>query len=216
MTTSPALSPTRSTLPAASVEVLAEGVWPAPGDPELPVPLAGFAVSSFSPMASAAADRCLEQVYGAPGAAEPGAEPAGPGAQELVRRAGRTAIVLASRGGDLETHTATAVAVDAGRPAAPLLFFQSVPNAVVGHIAKRWGLAGPVICFSPDAATADPLGEALDVTRFLVDGGDAGEALVLLVEQAGPDGAPANARALLVRPAADAAADATPLAGEES
>ncbi|MFF3216013.1 hypothetical protein ACFYYB_36050 [Streptomyces sp. NPDC002886] len=193
------LSPTLSPCPAAAVEVLAAGVWPAPGDPELPVPLAGFAVSSFSPMASAAADRCLEQVHGAPGA-----EPAGPGTRELVRRAGRTAIVLASRGGDLETHTATAVAVDAGRPAAPLLFFQSVPNAVVGHIAKRWGLAGPVICFSPDAATADPLGEALDVTRFLVAGGDADEALLLLVEQAGADGAPASARALLVRPAPDA------------
>lgn len=197
-----------STSPAAAVEVLAEGAWPVPGDPGLPVPLAGFAVSSFSPMASAAADRCLEQVYGAPGAAESGADAAGPGAEELVRRAGRTAIVLASRGGDLETHTATAVAVEAGRPAAPLLFFQSVPNAVVGHIAKRWGLAGPVICFSPDAATADPLGEALDVARFLVDGGDAGEALLLLVEQVGPDGAPASARALLVRPA--------PFAGEEA
>ncbi|MFF1410595.1 hypothetical protein ACFVX6_12540 [Streptomyces sp. NPDC058289] len=209
MTTSPTLSPTLSTLPAAAAEVLAEGVWPAPGDPALPVPLAGFAVSSFSPMASAAADRCLEQVYGTPGGAEPGAE-------ESVRRAGRTAIVLASRGGDLETHTATAVAVDACRPAAPLLFFQSVPNAVVGHIAKRWGLAGPVICFSPDAATADPLGEALDVTRSLVDGGDADEALLLLVEQVGPDGGPASARALLVRPARDVAPDASPFAGEES
>ncbi|MGW1774638.1 beta-ketoacyl synthase chain length factor [Streptomyces sp. NPDC002104] len=196
---SPALSPALSGESAAAVEVLAEGVWPAPGDPALPVPLAGFAVSSFSPMASAAADRCLEQVYGAPGAAETGGE-----------RAGRTAIVLASRGGDLETHTATAAAVDAGRPAAPLLFFQSVPNAVVGHIAKRWGLAGPVICFSPDAATADPLGEALDVTRFLVDGGDAEEALLLLVEQAGPDGAPASALALLVRPAPDAVPDTVP------
>lgn len=191
------LSPTLSPEYAAAVEVLAEGDWPAPGDSAAPAPLAGFAVSSFSPMASAAADRCLEQVYGAPGAAQ---------SQELVRRAGRTAIVLASRGGDLETHTATAAAVDAGRPAAPLLFFQSVPNAVVGHIARRWGLAGPVICFSPDAATADPLGEALDVTRFLVEGGDADEALLLLVEQVGPDGAPANARALLVRPA--------PFAGE--
>ncbi|MCX4783762.1 beta-ketoacyl synthase chain length factor [Streptomyces sp. NBC_01264] len=191
---------TLSTYPLAAVEVLAEGVWPAPGDPRLPAPLAGFAVSSFSPMASAAADRCLEPIYGAPGAQE------SQESQELVRRAGRTAIVLASRGGDLETHTATAVAVDAGRPAAPLLFFQSVPNAVVGHIAKRWGLAGPVICFSPDAATADPLSEALDVARSLVDGGDTEEALLLLVEQAGPDGAPANARALLVRPA--------PFAGE--
>ncbi|GAB2620133.1 hypothetical protein GCM10027168_60250 [Streptomyces capparidis] len=177
----------------ADVDVLAEGGWPGPDDTGPPPPLTGFVVSGFSPMAAAAADRCLERVHGAPGA---------PG-EALRRRAERTAIVLGSRGGDLETHTATAAAVDAGRPAAPLLFFQSVPNAVVGHIAKRWGLAGPVICFSPDDAAGDPLGEALDITRALVAGGDADEALVLLVEQVGPDGGPGGARALLVRPARD-------------
>ena len=30
----------------------------------------------------------------------------------------------------------------------PLLFFQSVPNAVAGHVAARWGLTGPVVCLS--------------------------------------------------------------------
>lgn len=99
-----------------------------------------------------------------------------------------------------------------------------MPNAVVGHIAKRWGLRGPVICFSPDAAGADPLGEALDVARFLANGGDADEALLLLVEQVGPDGASASARALLVRSvpdaspdgSSDASSDASPDAGEAS
>ncbi|MFP8961052.1 hypothetical protein ACLIYP_10915 [Streptomyces nanhaiensis] len=175
-------------------EILAEGGWPGPADTGPPPPLAGFVVSGFSPMAAAAADRCLEQVHAAPQA----------GSEALRRRAERTAIVLGSRGGDLETHTATAAAVDAGRTAAPLLFFQSVPNAVIGHIAKRWGLAGPVICFSPDDGVGDPLREALDITRSLVAGGDADEALVLLVEQVRPDGGPGGARALLVRPGPDA------------
>ncbi|WP_328303200.1 hypothetical protein OG389_35165 [Streptomyces sp. NBC_00435] len=197
----------------AAVEVLASGGWPDTGDGELPPPLAGFVVSGFSPMASAAADRCLEQVLGpletlADRAGADGSRTAGPGE--------RTAIVLGSRGGDLETHTATALAVDAGKPAAPLLFFQSVPNAVVGHIAKRWRLTGPVICFSPDAAKGDALGEALDITRTLVAEGDAAEALVLLVEQAGPDGEPASARALLVRPVPGAGSGTGSGSGEGS
>ena len=176
------------------LQVLAEGRWPGPADTGPPPPLPGFVVSGFSPMAAAAADRCLEQVHGAPPAQE----------ESLRRRAERTAIVLGSRGGDLETHTATAAAVDAGKAAAPLLFFQSVPNAVVGHVARRWGLAGPVICFSPDDTTGDPQGQAFDIVRSLVRGGDAEEALVLLVEQVRPDGEPGEARALLVRPASDA------------
>ncbi|MEV6122185.1 beta-ketoacyl synthase N-terminal-like domain-containing protein [Streptomyces sp. NPDC052077] len=173
-------------------EILARASWPGADDTGPPPPLTGFVVSDFGPMAAEAADRCLWASYGDREELD--------AARRL--RAGRTAVVLGSRGGDLETHTATAAAVDAGRPAAPLLFFQSVPNAIVGHIAKRWGLAGPVICFSPDDATGDPLGEALDIARFLVSGGDADEALVLLVEQVGADGGPGGAEALLVRPAA--------------
>nr|WSX51395.1 hypothetical protein OG409_22105 [Streptomyces sp. NBC_00974] len=225
--TSPSLSPS---FRAAAVEILAEGAWPGPGDAELPPALAGFVVSAFSPMASVAADRCLEQVHGAletrtatatATATAQGTE-AGDGRPEPGRRSARTAIVLGTRGGDLETHTATAVAVDAGKSAAPLLFFQSVPNAVVGHIAKRWELTGPVICFSPDDATGDPLAEALDITGSLVAGADADEALVLLVEQVGPDGGPGSARALLVRPAPGAGGSApdalgpAPDAGEGS
>lgn len=174
----------------ADTEILARGSWPGPEDTGPPPPLTGFVVSGFSPMAAAAADRCLTEVYGAPGTED----------EELLGRALRTAVVLGSRGGDLETHTATAAAVDAGKAAAPLLFFQSVPNAVVGHVAKRWHLAGPVICFSPDDITGDPLGEAADIARCLVEGGDADEALVLLVEQVGPDGDPGSAHALLLRP----------------
>jgi hypothetical protein len=58
-----------------------------------------------------------------------------------------------------------------------------------------------VICFSPDDTTGDPLGEAVDIARSLVAGGDADEALVLLVEQIRPDGEAGGAHALLVRPA---------------
>ena len=40
--------------------------------------------------------------------------------------------------GDVTTATRVAAAVDAGQRASPLLFFQSVPNAVAGYLAARW------------------------------------------------------------------------------
>jgi hypothetical protein len=176
---------------AADAEILADACWPGPADAD-PPPLAGFVISDFSPMAAAAADRCLGLAYGSPTAISAD--------DDLRRRAERTAIIVASRGGDLITNTSIATAVDAGEAVAPLLFFQSVPNAVAGHIARRWGLAGPVICFSPSMEAGDPLGEAMDVAHFLALGGDADEALVLLVEQLWPSGERGSARALLLRP----------------
>ena len=163
-----------------SATVLAEVSWPAEGDAS-PPGLPGFMVSSFSPLAAEVADRCLRQVHGEP--------PAPPD------EAARTAIVLVSVRGDLQTGSAVAAAVDAGRKVAPLLFFQSVPNAVVGHIAKRWGLAGPVLCTNP---VGDPLADALDVAELLIADGDADRALLVLLEQSVADGEPDRARALLV------------------
>ncbi|MCW2503665.1 MAG: hypothetical protein JWO79_1949 [Actinomycetia bacterium] len=159
--------------------VLAEAAWPGAGD-SAPPSLAGFVVSSFSPIAAEAADRCLAQRYGS-GPADP-AEGTG------------TAVVVVSTRGDLATAVAVADSVEAGRPASPLLFFQSVPNAVVGYVARKWGLAGPVVCVG---ASGDPMAEGLDEAQLLIEDGDATAALILLVEPAA-GAVPDSATALLV------------------
>lgn len=164
----------------AGLAVAAAAGWPQPGD-GAPKPLAGFVVSTFSPLAAEVAERCLRAAHG-----EPPAAPA---------RGERTAVVVVSVRGDVATNTAVAQAVDAGRPAPPLLFFQSVPNAVAGYVARRWGLYGPVVCLSP---VADPLADGLAEAALLLDDGDADEALVLAVEPACLDGERDTALAVLV------------------
>ena len=141
-------------------------------------PLPGFVISSFSPLAAAAAERCLAVRHGEPPAVD------GVGA--------RTAVVVVSASGDAEMAAHVAHAVDDGARIGPLLFFQAVPNSVAGHVAARWGLRGPVVCLSP---TGDPKAEGLAHARLLIDDGDADEVLVVLVEQ---DGAADSAHALLV------------------
>ena len=49
-----------------------------------------------------------------------------------------TAIVMVTALGDVTSATRVAAAVDAGKRVSPLLFFQSVPNAVAGYLAARW------------------------------------------------------------------------------
>jgi hypothetical protein len=185
----------------AELTVLARSQWPAPSPEPAPPELApaeppgipGFIISSFSPLAAELARRCLRQHFGdSPADAE---------------RGGRTAIVLASTTGDIATAAAIASAVDQGRAVPPLLFYQSNPNAVAGHIAARWGLAGPVVCTIPAGvgpsalsdAPADALADALDSAALLIEGAEADAALVVLADQGGPDGD--RGVAMLVGPA---------------
>ena len=155
---------------APELNIVAEARWPDGDDDPAPRPIAGFVMSTFSPLVAEVADRCLSRVYGAP--------PADP------QRGRRTAVVIASASGDLGTERAVAEAVDAGRRVAPLLFFQAVPNAVAGHVAARWGLSGPVVCLSP---AGDARAEAMDLAALLIDDGDADEALLILAEQTDAD-----------------------------
>jgi 3-oxoacyl-(acyl-carrier-protein) synthase len=74
--------------------------------------------------------------------------------------------------------------VDAGGRILPLFFFQSVPNSIAGHVAARWGLAGPVVCLCP---TGDPKTDGLAEASLLIEDGDADHALVVLVEQSEVD-----------------------------
>jgi hypothetical protein len=155
--------------PAETV-VLARAAWPAQPPVALPqVP--GFIVSSFSPLAAHLAELCLLQYFG-----RPPADPA---------RGRQTAVVLASATGDIGTAAEVASAVDQGRPVSPLLFYQSNPNAVAGHIAARWGLEGPVTCTIP---ARRGLADAMDSAALLIEGGEAESALVILADQGRPRG----------------------------
>jgi 3-oxoacyl-(acyl-carrier-protein) synthase len=152
-----------------SVEVLAEARWPEAGDAELPqVP--GFVLSSFNPLVAAAADRCLRRHFGDPPV------PAAVGE--------RTAVIVVSGSGDAVSAEHVARTVDAGERVLPLFFFQSVPNSIAGHVAARWGLAGPVVCLCP---TGDPKTDGLAEAGLLIEDGDADHALVVLVEQSDVD-----------------------------
>jgi 3-oxoacyl-(acyl-carrier-protein) synthase len=153
---------------AAVLATVATADWPQPGDPPQPPPLAGFVVSTFSPLVAATAERCLA-------AAEPPPS--------------RTAIIIASASGDAMSAEHVAHAVDTGGRVGPLLFFQSVPNAVAGHIAAKHGLTGPIVCLSGDAA------DGRSAAELLVCDGDADAALVIVVQQG-----PAVARAELLAP----------------
>jgi hypothetical protein len=146
--------------------VLATASWPqGPGD-ELRA-IAGFITSSFSPLVAELAERCLSAYFGPP--------PAPPGL------GGRTAVLVTSSTGDLGTAAAVAAAVEAGRRVPPLLFYQSNPNAVVGYVAARWGLTGPVVCTMP---AADPIADAYQGAQLLLADGDADAVLVILANQA--------------------------------
>ena len=148
----------------------AEAHWPASDEDSVPA-LAGFVMSDFSPLVAEVARRCLEQVTVSP----------------------RTAVIIVSATGDLETAAAIAKAVDAGQRPGPLLFYQAVPNAVAGYVAARWGLGGPVVCLaSPDGGLA--------TAALLIEDGDADEALVVFAEQATDPTGRDSAVAVLVRP----------------
>ena len=161
-------APKRARSTAGDLVVLARSEWPAEPPAALPA-VPGFVVSSFSPLAAHLAELCLLRYFGRP--------PADP------VRGRQTAIVLASTTGDVATAAAVARAVDNGRPVPPLLFYQSNPNAVVGHIAARWGLEGPVTCTIP---ARRGLADAMDSAALLIEGGEAEAALVILADQGLP------------------------------
>ena len=158
---------------AAGLTVLSSASWPeTEADGEVAV-LAGFVESNFSPLLAEVAGRALQS------------RPAPPAPGTV------TAIVMVTALGDVTSATRVAAAVDSGARVLPLMFFQSVPNAVAGYLAARWHLTGPVVCVS----TA---GAGLDVAALLIDDGDADEALVVSVDLAVTDGDRDLAAAILV------------------
>lgn len=182
--------PPTAELPAADVApptqdtlvVIGRAGWPeTPRDDDASLPrIPGFTLSAFNPLVAVVARRCLERCTG--------------------QIPARTALILASFSGDVATALELADAVRTGRRVAPLLFFQSNPNAVLGYIASWHGLRGPVVCLGPSPAGRDPRARALAEAELLLADDAADAALVLLVEQ-GPDASPDadRAEAVLVR-----------------
>lgn len=165
----------------AGLTVLAQTRWPGSGEAE-PDPLPGFVYSSFSPLVAATAGQCLSRWYGA--------APVPPGEGE------RVALILVSVRGDVAIASAIAKIVDGGGRMSPLLFFQSVANAVLGYIASRWGIGGPLLSVSP---VADPEEDAMALTAGLLADGDADTALVVFAEPACTADEQDRSYALLVR-----------------
>ncbi|MGD0602561.1 MAG: hypothetical protein ABSA53_03045 [Streptosporangiaceae bacterium] len=141
---------------AAGLTVLAAGCWPETDADTAVKPLAGFIESTFSPLLAETAGRAL------------GRRPE-PAAPDRV-----TAIVIATALGDVTSAAHVARAVDLGQRVGPLLFFQSVPNAVAGYLAVRWQLTGPIACVGG-------LGAGLDIAAALIEDADADEVLVVWV-----------------------------------
>jgi hypothetical protein len=169
---SPGLTGLREAAARAGLTVSSSACWPETGADTVVTPLAGFIESNFSPLLAEVAGRALR------GRAAP-------------RSPGRvTAVVIVTTLGDVTTAACVASAVDAGRRVSPLLFFQSVPNAVAGYLAARWQLTGPVVCVSGTVA-------ALDLAGLLIEDADADEVLVVRVDLAVTGGTD-HAAALLV------------------
>lgn len=167
----------------AGLVVLGRAGWPAGGAATPPRPVAGFAGSPFAGLAVHVADACLSQVFHR--------RPVPP------QRGDRIGIVLASRRGDVVTAAAIGNAVTLSKRIAPLLFFQSVPNAVAGRIASTWGLCGPLVCTSP---AGDPLADGIALARLLICDGDADEMLVVVIELSTADSGRDHAGAVFLGP----------------
>jgi hypothetical protein len=156
--TSPGLVCLQEAAAAAGLVVLSAAAWPESDDDREVRPLAGFIVSTFSPLLAEVAERVLRR--------------------RGERPPGRvTALVIVTALGDVTSAAQVAHTVDAGGRVGPLLFFQAVPNAVAGYLAERWDITGPVVCVGDIAA-------GLDVAGLLIDDADADEALIAWVSVA--------------------------------
>jgi hypothetical protein len=180
---SPGLAALRAAAAAAGLTVLTSASWPET-DADVEVrPLAGFVESAFSPLLAEVAGRALRR--------RDQQQPPDRVTADRVTPDRVTAIVMVTALGDVTSATRVAAAVDAGLRVLPLLFFQSVPNAVAGYLAARWHLTGPVVCVSGVSA-------GLDVAALLIDDADADEALVVRVDLAVTGGGGDRAAAILV------------------
>lgn len=134
-------------------------------------PVAGFVRSPFAPMLREAARRCL-------------------GERPATGLGNRTAILLASVYGDAATLDIAGEQLAHGALLDPMLFHQTVPTAILGVLARDYGITGPITCLS----TPDDLErEALDMAELLL--ADGCEQVLLLLAELAP-----TERVLLLHP----------------
>ena len=164
------------TAPSQDLELVAGAQTHA--GPQTP-PLAGFFASDFAPLVYAAVRECLGD----------------PRSGHLLEGLGeRTGILLGSRRFDTTSLELSATQIDQGR-VSPILFYQVLPTAVLGHIARDYRLTGPVSCL---AVTGDLRAEVLEAARLVLADASADRVLCVTVEL-DPDPAKSFARADLVR-----------------
>jgi hypothetical protein len=175
---SPGLAALHAAAAAAGLTVSSSASWPETDADGEVAALAGFVESNFSPLLAEVATRALRR------------------RDQPLAASKVTAVVMVTALGDVTSATRVAAAVDSGERVLPLMFFQSVPNAVAGYLATRWHLTGPVVCVSGTCA-------GLDVAALLIEDADADEALVVLVDLAMTGGDGDRAAAILVTGPAD-------------
>jgi hypothetical protein len=120
-------------------------------------PVPGFIESQFNPLVYEVARRCLSTGGGDAG----------------------TAIVLGSGFGDTTTADLASQNVAKGNVHNPLLFFQSVPTSILGHIAREFGIVGPLTCL---AGGSELSAHVLEMADMLLDRSTIEQVLVLGVE----------------------------------
>jgi 3-oxoacyl-(acyl-carrier-protein) synthase len=148
--------------------------------PELPQ-LPGFMASNFAPLVYAAVRGCLGDARSD---------------HQLKGLGDRVGMVLGSQRFDTVTLEMSVEHVNRGR-VSPILFYQVVPTAVLGQIARDYRLTGPVSCV---AVTGDARAEVLELGRLLLADRDADWVIGVTVEL-DPDPAKSFATADLVRSA---------------
>jgi len=89
--------------------------------------------------------------------------------------------VLATSFGDVTTTDVASRRMAEGRPHNPLLFYQSIPNSILGHLSKGTNFTGPLSCVS---AADLLLTQALTVAELTLEEGSADQILLIGVDLA--------------------------------
>lgn len=121
----------------------------------------GFVLSRFNPLVNEVARRCLATVGDVSGAG--------------------TALLLGTTFGDTTTTDTASRYLIAGQVRNPLLFYQSVPTTILGHVARNHGITGPVLCCS---IRTDPANGLRELAELLLLDEEIRQVLVIEVELA--------------------------------
>jgi hypothetical protein len=110
-------------------------------EPRRPPPVPGFVESEFNPLVHLV----LREAIG-------------------DRDAGRdTGVLLGSVAGDTTTADVASRNLLSGRVRNPLLFYQSIPNSILGYVSRQLGLTGPMACVAGAGTLLPDLLEMADL-----------------------------------------------------